>query len=49
VLGEETDIHPDGKHFTSHFDIYLNAMDEIGANTNIIREFVENVRAGKSP
>lgn len=49
VLGEETDRHPDGKNFTSHFQLYLNAMEEIGANTNIIREFVGNLKAGKSP
>jgi len=27
VLGEETDLHPDGKNHISHFELYLNAMD----------------------
>lgn len=26
VLGEETDVHPDGKNHASHFEIYLMAM-----------------------
>ena len=26
VVGEETDIHPDGKNHASHFELYLEAM-----------------------
>ena len=29
VLGEETDLSPDGEPI-SHFELYLRAMDEIG-------------------
>jgi Protein of unknown function (DUF3050) len=32
VLGEESDLGPDGKPI-SHFELYLRAMDEIGADT----------------
>jgi hypothetical protein len=26
VIGEETDIHPDGKSTASHFELYIEAM-----------------------
>ncbi len=46
VLGEESDITPDGKA-ASHFDLYLQAMDEAGADTSRIVRFIENLRAGR--
>jgi hypothetical protein len=42
VLGEETDeIEP--KIFTSHYNLYLKAMEDIGADTSVIKNFVQNV------
>lgn len=39
-LGEESDEHPDGG-WTSHFELYLQAMDEVGADTGPARRMVE--------
>jgi hypothetical protein len=40
VVGEESDLGPDGRP-TSHFDLYLKGMEEIGADTRPIRKFLE--------
>ena len=45
VLEEEADEMPDGKSFLSHFEIYLLAMEEIGADTTRIRRFVDTVKS----
>lgn len=45
VLGEETDEAPGGGHL-SHFELYLAAMEEIGADTRSVRMFVDLVAAG---
>tara|TARA_B100001758_G_scaffold247942_1_gene268805 strand:+ start:5919 stop:6683 length:765 start_codon:yes stop_codon:yes gene_type:complete len=39
VLGEETDADKDGV-FNSHFDMYIDAMKEIGSNTSQISKFI---------
>lgn len=39
VLGEESDWDFNGEPM-DHFSLYLKAMTEIGANTNIINEFI---------
>ena len=42
VVAEETDLSLDGKR-ASHFEMYLDAMQQCGANTNPINTFLENV------
>lgn len=39
VLGEESDITPNG-NYASHFDIYIQAMEDIGANTQTVKQFI---------
>lgn len=48
VLGEETDITALAGQYCSHYELYLNAMEEIGAPTDQIRQFVELV-SGNMP
>ena len=45
VLDEESDQAPGGGHL-SHFEIYLQAMRECGANVTPIQTFLGNLRAG---
>ena len=45
VLDEESDQAPGGGHL-SHFEIYLQAMRECGANVTPIETFLGSVRAG---
>ena len=42
VLGEESDLNSDGEPM-DHFSMYLEAMDEVAANTNPIREFISTL------
>ena len=47
VLAEESD--DDGRGgFASHFELYLRAMDECGADTRCIVDFVGRIREGSS-
>ncbi len=48
VLGEETDEDGYGG-YASHFEIYLEAMREVGADTGPITRFVNAVRSGCDP
>jgi hypothetical protein len=48
VLGEETDEDVDGGYI-SHFELYLRAMDEVGADTELIRSFVAKLIDGIEP
>jgi hypothetical protein len=48
VLGEESDLDQNGKPI-SHFDLYLRAMDEIGASTAEIRDFLTSLDYSKVP
>ena len=48
VLGEETDEVEPGR-FMSHFDLYLAAMDEIGADRGPIDEFLFALQSGITP
>jgi len=45
VLGEESDLGPDGKP-VSHFELYLRAMDEVGADTTLVRGFMAQIDLG---
>jgi hypothetical protein len=45
-LGEESDAHPDGG-WTSHFALYLAAMDEVGADTEPVRQTVGRCAADR--
>jgi hypothetical protein len=45
VLGEESDLGPDGKPI-SHFELYLRAMDEIGADTTLVKSFMSQIDLG---
>lgn len=47
VLGEESDINPNGG-YCSHFELYLNAMKQMGANTTAIEKFVSLLEQGLS-
>lgn len=48
VLGEESDIDQNGKA-CSHFNLYLEAMEEVGANTAAIKKFVESLNLDHLP
>jgi len=49
ILGEESDKSLDGA-FISHFELYCQAMKEIGANTDLIYQFIEQAKhSGVSP
>lgn len=41
ILTEESDVF-EGR-YVSHFDLYLEAMEEIGADTSLVREFVRGI------
>lgn len=43
VLGEESDIDEQGNR-TSHFELYIKAMDEIGCNLNAINTFIQRLK-----
>ena len=43
VAGEESDIDEDGRR-VSHFELYLEAMKLIGAETNEIEQFLESLK-----
>ena len=47
VLGEETDIDKGGV-FKSHFDMYIDAMKEIGSDTNQIIKFISCLKDNDS-
>jgi len=46
VLGEESDKFGDG--YISHFELYLQAMVEAGADTSAIRTLVHELKSGRA-
>lgn len=47
VMGEESDLDAEGK-VLSHFEMYLEAMEAIGANTQPIIRFMDKIQNGMS-
>ena len=47
VVGEESDVDQNGNR-TSHFELYLSAMKQAGANTQQINDFIDNLKIYKS-
>lgn len=47
VLGEESDLNEAGIP-QSHFDMYLEAMEQVGANTDSIQRFIHLIQKGTS-
>ncbi|MBS0351279.1 MAG: DUF3050 domain-containing protein [Proteobacteria bacterium] len=43
LLEEEADRTEDGQGYCSHFELYLNAMKSIGANTDQIENFLQHL------
>lgn len=47
VLGEESDVDDSGNR-TSHFELYVKAMEEMGADTTLIKHFIEKLQTGNN-
>ncbi len=47
VVGEESDVDQFGNRM-SHFELYMQAMNQIGANNQPIHTFIEQLKAGAS-
>jgi len=45
VTGEESDVDQQGVRM-SHFELYLSAMEQSGADTSVIRAFIQHIIAG---
>ncbi|WP_452600626.1 DUF3050 domain-containing protein [Pontimicrobium sp. MEBiC06410] len=45
MLEEESDLDPDGNPI-SHFELYLESMEEVGANTDDIKKFINAINTG---
>lgn len=43
VAGEESDVDLEGKR-TSHFELYLQAMEQCGADTELITKFIQQLK-----
>lgn len=44
LIEEESDILPDELTYQSHFETYLNAMHQVGANTQPIKNFLSQIK-----
>jgi hypothetical protein len=47
VTGEESDVDQHGKRL-SHFELYLESMEQAGCDTTVIHQFIKAIRAGVS-
>ena len=47
VLAEESDIDMNNNP-KSHFELYLESMENIGANTNLIKKFIKEINSSQS-
>ena len=47
VFGEESDVDQNG-HAVSHFELYLQAMVDIGADTRSITSYIKQLKQGES-
>jgi hypothetical protein len=47
VLGEESDVDEAGNRI-SHFEMYIKAMQQMGASTNVISQLIEHINSGKT-
>lgn len=47
VLGEESDVDQDGNR-TSHFELYLSAMEQSGCDMSVITGFISQIRDEKN-
>lgn len=47
VLAEESDRLPNGTA-SSHFEMYLRAMEEVGCDLSVMNEFIDRIRSGQS-
>ena len=47
VTGEESDVDEQGRHY-SHFELYLKAMEQCGADTTGINALIDNLQKGES-
>ncbi len=48
LVGEEGDVTEDGQYYLSHFELYLAAMQKIGANIQPIQNFLQSLASGAS-
>ena len=46
VFGEESDVDQNGQA-VSHFELYLRAMEDIGADTSAITTFIDQLKQGE--
>jgi len=47
VFGEESDVDQNGQAL-SHFELYLRAMEDIGADTSAINSYIKQLKQGES-